>query len=94
MIWRVKDSEALHKLKIKNVSPVVSLSMHPSGRMLLALYANGMLRLWNMLDARCHYKRKVGLSGESDNEDEEVKKGEKTDEEKADEVMKKFMLMN
>ena len=55
--------------------------MHPSGRMLLALYANGMLRLWNMLDARCHYKRKVGMSAESDNEEEEVKEGgAKTDE--------------
>ena len=61
----------LHQLKIKNVSKVVSLSMHNSGRMLLALYANGMLRLWNMLDARCIFKKKVGLVKESEVEDEE-----------------------
>ena len=35
--------------------------MHNSGRMLLALYANGVLRLWNMMDARCHFKRKLGV---------------------------------
>ena len=45
--------------------------MHNSGRMLLALYANGMLRLWNMLDARCIFKKKVGLVKESEVEDEE-----------------------
>ena len=52
--------------------------MHDSGRMLLALYANGVLRLWNLLDARCLFKRKVGLSAdeeeEPDSEDEEDKK--------------------
>lgn len=38
--------------------------------MCLALYANGMLRLWNMLDARCIFK-KVGLK-ETENEDEDA----------------------
>ena len=45
--------------------------MHCSGRMLLALYANGMLRLWNMLDARCIFKKKVGLINEEESESEE-----------------------
>lgn len=77
-IWRLKDQELLHKLEVKNVSKVVSLSMHESGRMLLALYANGVLRLWNMLDARCLFKLKAGLSaaekessGDSEAEEEE-----------------------
>ena len=61
VIWRVADCVALHVLKIKNVSRVVSLSVHNSDRMLLALYANGMLRLWNLLDARCIFKKKVGI---------------------------------
>lgn len=29
--------------------------------MCLALYGNGMLRLWNMLDGRCIFKKKVGI---------------------------------
>ena len=45
--------------------------------MCLALYGNGMLRLWNMLDARCIFKKKLGLdvpeSDESENEDDESK---------------------
>lgn len=44
--------------------------MHPSGRMIIALYANGMIRLWNLLDARCIFKKKVGLSGDEESEDE------------------------
>jgi hypothetical protein len=40
--------------------------------MCLALYANGMLRLWNMLDARCIFKKKVGIEeNESDNDDDD-----------------------
>ena len=61
----------LHQLKVKNVSKVASLSMHCSGRMLLAFYANGMLRLWNMLDARCIFKKKVGLINEKESESED-----------------------
>jgi hypothetical protein len=44
-----------------NKSPVISMSLHPSGKMLLALYDNGVLRLWNMMEARCNFKRKVGV---------------------------------
>lgn len=74
----------VHKLEVRNVSKVVSLSMHLSGRMLLALYANGMLRLWNMLDARCIFKKKVGIVKESDSEngseeeDDDDEKSEKS----------------
>jgi protein MAK11 len=71
IIWRTADCMALHELKVMNVQKIISLSIHNSGRMLLALYANGMLRLWNLLDARCTNKRMVGLSGEYDSEDED-----------------------
>jgi len=37
--------------------------------MCLALYANGVLRLWNMLDGRCTFKIKVGID-EDDSEEE------------------------
>ena len=61
VIWRTIDAEPLHTLRVKNVSAVQYLAMHPSERMALALYANGMLRLWSMLDARCIFKKKIGL---------------------------------
>ena len=52
--------------------------------MLLACYANGMVRLWNMLDARCIYKFKAGISAitdESENDEDEI---DAVEEEKAD----------
>ena len=61
--------------------------MHESGRMLLALYANSVVRLWNMLDARCLFKFKAGLSATEDSEadaEENNEEGEGVDEEKAD----------
>ena len=61
------------------------MSMHNSGRMLLALYANGMVRLWNLLDARCINKRMLGLSAdseESDAEEDKEKEDEKEDKAK------------
>ena len=64
------------------------MSMHWSGRMLLACYANGMVRLWNMLDARCIYKFKAGMSTTADELEEDEKDGDEeedaVEEEKAD----------
>lgn len=39
--------------------------------MCLALYANGVLRLWNMLDARCIFKKKVGIDEDESSSGEE-----------------------
>ena len=66
IIWRCKDWAALHQLKIMNKSKVVSLSMHRSGKLLLAIYQNRVLRLWNLMNARCTFKRKVCLSPEEE----------------------------
>ena len=66
IIWRCSDWQQLHRLSIKNKSKVESISMHNSGKMLLALYGNGVLRLWNMMDARCHFKRKLGVIEEEE----------------------------
>jgi hypothetical protein len=72
---------------IMNKSKVVSLSLHHSGKILLALYANGMLRLWNMMTARCTFKRKVGLLDETDElEESEAEEGEEGGEDELLEV--------
>lgn len=63
------------------------MSLHHSGKMLLALYNNGVLRLWNMQTARCTFKKKVGLieegepseKSEDDDEEEPVKVTAKKD---------------
>jgi hypothetical protein len=69
--------------------------MHESGRMLLALYANGVLRLWNMLDARCLFKFKAGMSANADSEvdEENEEEGilEKKDEASKSEEVKKVL---
>lgn len=66
IIWRVKDWTALHKLQIKNISPIKWISVHSSGKMALVLYENSMLRLWNLLDGRCVFK--TNLAAEEDEE--------------------------
>ena len=71
VIWRITDGLPLHELAIKNTSKVLSIAIHQSDRMLLALYRNGMLRLWNLLDGRCLFKKKVGLSDQESSEDED-----------------------
>jgi hypothetical protein len=43
------------------VSKVADLSLHSSGRILLVIYENNMLRLWNMLEGRCTFKKKLGF---------------------------------
>ena len=47
------------------MSKVLSLSLHQSGRLLLVVYENNMFRLWNLLDGRCSFKKKVGLDQET-----------------------------
>ena len=69
IIWRCKDWVSLHKLVIKNKSKVISMSIHHSGKMLLALYDNAVLRLWNLMEARCNYKKKMGLLEEEADDD-------------------------
>ena len=75
IIWRCKDWTALHRLSIMNKSKVVSMSLHNSGKMLIALYANRVFRLWNLMEARCKYKTKLNVeesdgAEESENDDE------------------------
>ena len=81
IIWRCKDWAALHKLNIMNKSKVVSMSLHRSGKLLLAIYQNRVVRLWNLMNARCTFKRKVCLSAEEeDDPNNQAKKAEDTDD--------------
>jgi protein MAK11 len=54
-------SNYLSLVMINSVSAVKTLSLHPTGRMLLVLYQNNMMRLWNMLEGRCSFKKKLGI---------------------------------
>jgi protein MAK11 len=65
IIWRVQDWVPLHKLRVKNVSKVLHFSLHNSGRMVLTIYDNNMFRLWNLLDGRCLFKRKLAVDSET-----------------------------
>ena len=47
------------------MSKVLHFSLHKSGRMLIVVYDNNMFRLWNLLDGRCIFKRKLGLDPET-----------------------------
>ncbi len=48
-----------------SVSKVLHFSLHKSGRMLIVVYENNMFRLWNLLEGRCIFKRKLGLDPET-----------------------------
>ena len=61
--------------------------MHPSGKMILALYQNRVLRLWNLMEARCQFKRKVGLVDEDEEDVVESKKDEDYGEEHGEDEM-------
>lgn len=70
------------------------------------MYANGVLRLWNMLDARCLFKFKAGLSAnkesEVDEDDEEegdgegakVEKEEKKEDDETKKMLEQYALLN
>ena len=90
-IWRIKDQALLHQLEVKNASKVVSMSMHESGRMLLAFYANSMVRLWNLLDARCLFKFKAGLSAQENSDEESDESANAVEEEMADKAASKAL---
>lgn len=68
------------------------MSLHSSGKMLLALYDNGVLRLWNMMTARCTFKKKMGLIDDEEsspkNEDE-AEEDEEEDDVLLDDITKK-----
>lgn len=66
------------------------MSMHPSGRILLALYANGVLRLWNLMEARCQFKRKVGVleENEHNSQDESIEEENEEDQEEVEKTIK------
>ena len=55
--------------------------MHSSGKMLLALHQNGMLRLWNLMTARCQYKKNMSIIPTDDKDEDDILEGDQLDEE-------------
>eukprot|EP00743_Colponemidia_sp_Colp-15_P004113 GILK01004441.1.p1 GENE.GILK01004441.1~~GILK01004441.1.p1 ORF type:complete len:508 (+),score=120.75 GILK01004441.1:51-1526(+) len=53
-IWRASDWELLHKLK-GHRGGILSLSIHPSGKLALSVGKDRCLKLWNLLTGRCAY---------------------------------------
>ncbi|CAM9492605.1 unnamed protein product, partial [Hapterophycus canaliculatus] len=62
-IWRVHDWALLHVLG-GHKAAVTSLSIHPSGRMALSVSRDRTLRLWNLLEGRCAYIKRLQGEGE------------------------------
>lgn len=50
--------------------------------MLLALYGNGMVRLWNLLDGRCTFKYLLEASIKREEGDEQESSSNEDDEDK------------
>jgi hypothetical protein len=67
---------------------VLSLSLHPSGKILLALYDNSLLRLWDMTVARCVYKKKLGIEETSMSNKKNEDDGEEEEEDDLDDELK------
>ncbi|CAM9118288.1 unnamed protein product [Laminaria digitata] len=62
-IWRVHDWALLHVLG-GHKGAVTSLSIHPTGRMALSVSRDRTLRLWNLLEGRCAYVKRLQGEGE------------------------------
>ncbi len=62
-IWRVKDWAKLHTLKGPK-SGLLTLSMHPSQRMVLAGSKSGKLTLWNLVKGRVAFTTRLGQTVE------------------------------
>eukprot|EP00606_Chrysophyceae_sp_TOSAG23-5_P000562 GSChrysophyteH2.ASY1.ANO1.1152.1 assembled CDS len=57
-IWRVQDWECVHILGGHKAS-VNDLSIHPSGKMALSVSKDNTLKLWNLVQGRCAFTRRL-----------------------------------
>ncbi|CAM9792042.1 unnamed protein product [Choristocarpus tenellus] len=62
-IWRVHDWALLHVLG-GHKAAVTSLSIHPSGRMALSVSRDRTMRLWNLIEGRCAYIKRLQGEGQ------------------------------
>jgi protein MAK11 len=58
-LWRVKDFRLIHILKTKNMGAVKTMAVHPSGKVLLAVYKKDYLVVWDLTKGKEKAKRKV-----------------------------------
>lgn len=57
-VWRVRDWSCIHILKDKS-GPIINLSVHPSGKLGLAVDSNKGLRVWNLMSGTCSYTKRL-----------------------------------
>lgn len=62
-IWRVHDWTCLHILG-GHKEPVNDVAVHPSGKIALSVGRDNTLRLWNLIEGRCAFTRR--LKGSAD----------------------------
>ena len=57
-VWRCRDWECLTVMK-GHGSPVVSIDVHPTGKLAISVGRDGGLRLWDLVKGRCVWRGKV-----------------------------------
>jgi protein MAK11 len=63
-VWRLKDWVCIHTLT-EHTGSILSLSVHPTGKLCLAVDSDKGLRIWNLLTGTCSYtKRLTSLSND------------------------------
>ena len=57
-VWHADSWQTLRALP-GHRSPILSLAVHPSGRVALSVARDRGLRLWDLVAGRCAYKRRL-----------------------------------
>jgi protein MAK11 len=57
-IWRVYDWQCLHMLG-GHTDTINDFSIHPTGKMALSVSKDGSLKLWNLVQGRCAFTRRL-----------------------------------
>jgi protein MAK11 len=57
-IWRTSDWECLHILG-GHKAAVVDVAVHPSGKLALSLSKDHTMKLWNLVQGRCSFTRRL-----------------------------------
>mmetsp|Transcript_3720 Transcript_3720/g.3679 ORF Transcript_3720/g.3679 Transcript_3720/m.3679 type:complete len:418 (+) Transcript_3720:15-1268(+) len=57
-IWRVHDWVCVHILG-GHKSPITAISIHPSGKLILSACKDNVLKVWNLVQGRCAFTRRL-----------------------------------
>ena len=58
-LWRLKDYNLLHIFKGHKDGPIVSMSVHPSSKLLISTSKDNSLRLWNLETGKAISRQKI-----------------------------------